>query len=151
MENSKKILWLDESEFCHDIDNFHNNSIGSDFELKLDEILTQKLYEQLGQGSGYIESDFTYMVKGEEVVSMFLFFKIIKDCEYENVKNEYFLEALRNVLKEVFETDDVLLETENKLNSACWIINNKERMLWLIDKLESLGIDTKETFNVVNV
>ena len=152
MENVK-ILWLDESEFCHDIDNFHDNSIGSCFEMELDNILSDKLNKLLGEDRVYTDSDFIYRRNGEEVVAMYLIFGVIKEGEYvlKTDKKDYYSEALTRVLKEVFETDDVLLITEGLEGFACWIIEGKERMLWLIDKLNDLGMSTENTFKVVTL
>ena len=149
-----RILALDESEFNHCVDNIHFNTIGSLCELRLDSVLDKKLCERLGVNDVYVESDFLYTVANGEVDSMKMIFgiwKVVSTNLLEGDDRDIYLEALSDVLKEVFETDDVSLETKDGVFVAYWVISDKSRMLWFIDRLNDLGIGTKNTFNVVKV
>lgn len=145
-----KIIPLDESMYDHSINNVHFNRVGSLCELVLDKILCKRLKEILGRNHVYVESDFGYSVADGVISSMKLYFEFGYDYSGgdDSVKSDY-VNALKDVLKELFKTDDVSL-TPNDTNSVfMWIIDDKERMLWLIDRLNDLELYTDETFKVI--
>ncbi len=144
-----KILPLDESMFEHNIDNIHFNSIGSYCELRLDEMLHRRLKELLGEDGIYIDSDFGYSVKDGEVNSMILYFDFTHDA-LKTDKKDIYIDALKKILEELFETNPVSLIVNEKNSNAKWIISGKEQMLSLIDNLNRLTLYTHSTFKVVN-
>lgn len=151
-----KIIPLDESKFDYCIDNVHFNSIGAMCEMRLDPILTDKLEELIDEEGiseeiinkviVHIESDFTFSAKNDEVKFMMLSFDIA-NCDL----NDLSLRLLTKIVKDVFGTDNISLKTDEKNIIAYWLIEDKKQMLWLIDKLNELGIDTESTFKVVSL
>jgi hypothetical protein len=151
-----KIVPLDESQFDHCIDNVHFNSVGANCEFTLDPLLTKKLRELICEEIKderlevmkrvRVESDFTFSAKNDDVKFMMLDFGIVRDK-----LNDFYLNALTKILKEVFGTNDVSLKTDEKWVIAYWLIDDKKQMLWLIDKLNELDINTESTFKVVSV
>ena len=146
----KKILPLNESKLKHDLDNPHSNSVGTLCELTLDEIINKKLNEQLGVNT-YVKSDFDYDVSNGEVVSMSLIFNF----KLEDLNEDTYINALSLVLKEIFETNDISLVIIEKTNSYGITyyttelkFSDKDKMLWLIEALNNLGIKTENTFEI---
>ena len=144
-----KIIPLDESMYDHNVNNPHFNSVGALCELILDGILFKRLKEVLGKEYVYIESDFSYSVKDGVITSLKLYFEFGRDYlkSDDNGKSEY-VNALKSVLKELFKTDDVSLTPIND-GLFMWIIDDKERMLWLIDRLNDLKLHTGDTLKVI--
>lgn len=144
-----KIIPLDESMYDNNVNNAHYNKVGALCELILDEILFKRLKEVLGKEYVYIESDFGYSVKDGFVTSLKLYFEFGRDYlkSDDNDKSEY-VNALTSILNEQFKTDDVSLTPIND-GLFAWIIDDKERMLWLIDRLNDLKLHTNDTLKVI--
>ena len=147
----KKILPLNESKFKNDLDNPHSNSIGTLCELTLDDIINKKLNEQL-EVNTYVKTDFDYDISNGEVVSMSLIFNF----KLEDLSEDIYINALLLVLKEIFGTNDISLVIIEKTNSngATYYttelkFSDKDKMLWLIEALNNLGIKTEDTFEII--
>ena len=145
-----KIIPLDESMYDHSINNVHFNKVGSLCELVLDMILYKRLKEVLCKKHVYVDSDFSYRVSDGVVSSMILYFEFGNDYFKSDDKGKSdYVNALKDVLKELFETDDVSLTPNDNNMVFMWIIDDKERMLWLIDRLNALKLYTDDTFKVI--
>ena len=141
-----KIIPLNETGFDFNLTNEHCSTTGALCELILDPLLNKKLRELMGEKIVYVNSDFIYLSKKKEVYYMCLFFEssIRKGDNYD-----LFLNSLITALKELFDTNNVSLEVNGKeYFKAKWIFTSDEDRLWLIDKLNEMGITTKETLKV---
>ena len=141
-----KIIPLNETAFDFNLSNEHCSTTGALCELILDPLLNKKLRELMGEKIVYVDSDFIYLSKKKEVYYMSLFF----ESSIRNMDNyDLFLNSLITALKELFETNNVSLQAnDKKYFSAEWIFTSDEDRLWLIDKLNEMGITTKGTLKV---
>lgn len=141
-----KIIPLNETAFDFNLSNEHCSTTGALCELILDPLLNKKLRELMGEKIEYVDSDFIYLSKNKEVYYMSLFF----ESSIRNMDNyDLFLNSLITALKELFETNNVSLQAnDKKYFSAEWIFTSDEDRLWLIDKLNEMGITTKGTLKV---
>ena len=81
---------------------------------------------------------------------MSLFFGSSRKLNEDNY--ELLLNSLITALKELFKTDSVSLDVSNKdYLGAQWIFTNEEDMLWLIDKLNEMGIPTGSTLKIEEI
>ena len=142
-----KIIPLNETGFDFNLTNEHCSTTGALCELILDPLLNKKLRELMGEKIVYVDSDFIYLSKKKEVYYMSLFFESSIKRNGDNY--DLFLNSLITALKELFETDNVSLQVKDKeYFRAEWIFTSNEDRLWLIDKLNEMGITTRETLKV---
>jgi hypothetical protein len=101
----------------------------------------------MGEKYVSVGSDFIYLSKKKEVYYMSLLFETSNTLNGDNY--DLFLNSLITALKELFETDNVSLQVNDKeYFVAEWIFTSDEDRLWLIDKLNKIGITTKETLKI---
>ena len=101
----------------------------------------------MGEKYVSVDSYFIYLSKKKEVYYMSLFFESSIKRNGDNY--DLFLNSLITALKELFETDNVSLQVKDKeYFRAEWIFTSNEDRLWLIDKLNEMGITTRETLKV---
>ena len=142
-----KITPLNETAFDFNLTNEHCSTTGALCELLLDPLLCKRLRELMGEKYVSVDSDFIYLSKKKEVYYMSLFFESSIKRNGDNY--ELFLNSLITTLKELFETDNVSLQVKDKDSfMAEWIFTSDEDRLWLIDKLNKMGITTRETLKV---
>ena len=142
-----KITKLNETAFDFNLTNEHCSTIGALCELKLDPLLCKRQRELMGEKYVPVDSDFFLLTKNKEVTYMSLFFESSNTLNEDNY--DLFLNSLITTLKELFETDNVSLQVKDKeFFNAEWIFTNDEDRLWLIDKLNEMGITTSETLKV---
>ena len=142
-----KIIPLNETAFDFNLTNEHCSTIGALCELKLDPLLCKRQRELMGEKYVPVDSDFIYLSKKKEVYYMSLFFESSIKRNGDNY--DLFLNSLITALKELFETDNVSLQVKDKeYFRAEWIFTSNEDRLWLIDKLNEMGITTRETLKV---
>ena len=145
-----RILALDETAYNHNIDNLHCCTIGAFCELILDPLLNKRLRELMGENYVGVDSDFLCLTKKDVVYYMSLFFGSSQKLNEDNY--ELLLNSLITALKELFKTDNVSLDVSNKdYLGAKWIFTNEEDMLWLIDKLNEMGIPTGSTLKIEEI
>ena len=142
-----KITPLNETAFDFNLTNEHCSTTGALCELILDPLLNKKLRELMGEKYVSVDSDFIYLSKKKEVYYMSLLFETSNTLNGDNY--DLFLNSLITALKELFETDNVSLQVNDKeYFVAEWIFTSDEDRLWLIDKLNKIGITTKETLKI---
>ena len=142
-----KIIPLNETAFDFNLTNEHCSTTGALCELRLDPLLCKRLRELMGEKYVSVDSDFIYLSKKKEVYYMSLFFESSIKRNGDNY--DLFLNSLITALKELFETDNVSLQVKDKeYFRAEWIFTSNEDRLWLIDKLNEMGITTRETLKV---
>ena len=142
-----KIIPLNETAFDFNLTNEHCSTTGALCELILDPLLCKRLRELMGEKYVSVDSDFIYLSKKKEVYYMSLFFESSIKRNEDNY--DLFLNSLITALKELFETDNVSLQVKDKeYFRAEWIFTSNEDRLWLIDKLNEMGITTRETLKV---
>ena len=142
-----KIIPLNETGFDFNLTNEHCSTTGALCELRLDPLLDKRLRELMGEKFMSVDSDFIYLSKNKEVYYMSLYFESRIKRNGDNY--DLFLNSLITALKELFETDNVSLQVKDKeYFRAEWIFTSDEDRLWLIDKLNEMGITTKETLKV---
>ena len=142
-----KIIPLNETGFDFNLTNEHCSTTGALCELRLDPLLDKRLRELMGEKFMSVDSDFIYLSKNKEVYYMSLYFESRIKRNGDNY--DLFLNSLITALKETFETDSVSLQVKDKeYFKAEWIFTSDEDRLWLIDKLNEMGITTKETLKV---
>lgn len=137
-----------ENDVEYNGDNPHCNHVGTLFELRMDEVLTNGLKDALDENNTAVESDFEFEPydDGDVKVMLCAFRAYNLNNLSDLLKNEDNLRVFEQVCRNCFGFENISLNYKD--GYAYYQITDKSEMVSFIEALNNLGIDTTKTFTI---